>query len=47
MNWTIEPSEFDIEYIPRSSIKGQVPADFIAEFTDFLEEIKDAPARTP
>ena len=31
--WAIELSEFDIQYRPRTAIKGQVVADFIAEFT--------------
>ena len=31
--WAIELSEFDIQYRPRIAIKGQVVADFIAEFT--------------
>ena len=31
--WAIELSEFDIWYRPRTAIKGQIVADFIAEFT--------------
>ena len=31
--WAIELSEFDIQYRPRTVIKGQVVADFIAEYT--------------
>ena len=31
--WAIELSEFDIWYRLRTSIKGQIMADFIAEFT--------------
>ena len=31
--WVVELSEFDIQYRPRTAIKGQVVADFIAEFT--------------
>ncbi|KAL5551045.1 hypothetical protein UlMin_001221 [Ulmus minor] len=31
--WAIELSKFDIEYKPRTSIKGQAMADFISEFT--------------
>ena len=31
--WAIELSEFDIQYRPRTAIKWQVVADFIAEFT--------------
>ena len=31
--WVVELSEFDIQYHPRTAVKGQVMADFIAEFT--------------
>ena len=31
--WAVELSKFDIEYRPRTAVKGQVVADFIAEFT--------------
>ena len=31
--WAIELSEFDIQYRPRTAIKGQVVTDFIAKFT--------------
>ena len=31
---------FDIKYIPRTSIKGQVLADLVAEFAECLEEVK-------
>ena len=31
--WAIELSEFDVRYRPRTSIKGQAVADFIAEYT--------------
>ena len=31
--WAIELSEFDVRYHPRTSIKGQAVADFIAEYT--------------
>ena len=33
LKWTIELSQFDIEFMPRPAIKGQVLADFITEFT--------------
>ena len=32
--WVIELSEFDIQYRPRTAIKGQVVANFITEFTN-------------
>ena len=35
--WAIELSEFDIKYHPRTAIKGQIVADFIAEFTHEAE----------
>ena len=31
--WVIELSEFDVQYHPRTTIKGQIVADFIAEYT--------------
>ena len=31
--WAVELSEFNIRYHPRTAVKGQVVADFIAEFT--------------
>ena len=42
--WAIELSEFDIQYRPRTAIKGQAVADFIVEFTlggDQLVEEKE------
>lgn len=33
VQWAIELSQFDIEYKPRTTIKAQALADFIAEFT--------------
>ena len=30
--WVVELAEFDIHYRPRTAIKGQVVADFLAEF---------------
>ncbi|KAL5582015.1 hypothetical protein UlMin_014457 [Ulmus minor] len=35
--WSIELGEFDIQFKPRTAIKGQALADFIAEFTYTLE----------
>ena len=40
VQWAIELSQFDIEYHPRTAIKAQALADFIAEFTT-LENIED------
>ena len=31
--WAIELSEFDIQYHPQTAVKGQIVADFIAEYT--------------
>ena len=42
--WAIELSKFDIQYCPRTAIKGQVVADFIAEFThDEDKEVEESP----
>ena len=32
MKWAIELSEFDIRYKPKTTVKGQVLADFVMEF---------------
>lgn len=34
MQWSVELSQFDISYRPRTAIKGQAVADFILEFTN-------------
>ena len=31
--WAVELSKFDIQYYRRTTVKGQVVADFIAKFT--------------
>lgn len=36
--WSIELSEYDIQFIPRGSIKSQVLADFLVEFKSPTEE---------
>jgi hypothetical protein len=38
INWAIKLSEFDIEFISRSAIKGQALADFVAKFTNISKE---------
>uniref|UniRef100_A0A2N9GR51 Uncharacterized protein n=1 Tax=Fagus sylvatica TaxID=28930 RepID=A0A2N9GR51_FAGSY len=38
IQWSIELSEFDIDYRPRTAIKAQALADFIAEFTSKDDE---------
>ncbi|KAK0586173.1 hypothetical protein LWI29_002178 [Acer saccharum] len=37
--WAIELSEFDVEYLPRTAIKAQAVADFVAEFTEPSVEV--------
>jgi hypothetical protein len=37
VNWAIELKEFDIEFHPRTTIKGQVLANFIVEFCNIPE----------
>jgi len=36
--WSIELSECDIQFLPRGSIKSQVPADFVVELTSPIQE---------
>ena len=45
IQWAIELSEFDIRYQPKSAIKAQALADFIADFTPSrgdLDEVDDS-----
>lgn len=42
--WAIKLGEFDIEFKPRTSIKGQALPDFIAEFANEEEETLKAHA---
>ena len=41
-NWAIELGQFDLDFVPRTAIKGQVLADFLAKFTNILgnEEVR-------
>ena len=41
IQWTIELSEFDVRYQPRSAIKAQVLGDFIVEFTPNQGELDE------
>ena len=38
--WGTILGAFDIKYMPRTSVKGQVLADLVAEFTKSLIEVK-------
>ena len=42
VRWAVELSEFDIQYEPRGSIKGQVYADFVAELSPGGEQVVEA-----
>ncbi|XP_072087192.1 uncharacterized protein [Arachis hypogaea] len=42
IKWSIELSEFDIQYQPRGSVKSQYLADFVVEFTGPSPDIEDA-----
>ena len=41
LKWAVELSEFDIEYQPRTAIKGQVLADFIVERSEARKQEVD------
>lgn len=43
VNWSIELTWFDIEYIPKSKTKGQVIANFVVKFINFFERIQETP----
>jgi hypothetical protein len=44
VNWAVELGEFDLEFHPRTTIKAQVLADFIAEFSN-LPESQETPEK--
>ncbi|GFZ01910.1 hypothetical protein Acr_15g0005190 [Actinidia rufa] len=46
VKWSIELSQFDIQYRPRLAVKGQAMADFIAEFTYPTNHRDDDPAHS-
>jgi len=39
VSWSIELSEYDLQNVPRSSIKSQVLADFVVEFTSPAQNV--------
>ena len=41
--WAIELSEFDVQYRPRTTVKGQIVADFIAEYTQSKDKMAEGP----
>ena len=41
IQWSIELSEFDIDYLPRTVIKAQALADFMVKFTAKDDEPKE------
>ena len=45
MKWSIELSEFDMMYKPKTAIKGQILADFVMEFTsaELAEDAQTTP----
>ena len=43
IQWSVELGELDIEYVPRTAIKAQVLAEFIAEYTCPEEQVISDP----
>jgi len=39
VSWSVKLSEYDIQFIPRSSIKSQVLANFVVEFTSLVQNV--------
>ena len=46
IQWSIKLSEFDIDYRPRTAIKAQALADFIAKFTTKDDKPKEDEEQT-
>ncbi|XP_041020616.1 uncharacterized protein LOC121262251 [Juglans microcarpa x Juglans regia] len=47
VKWSIELSEYDISYVPKSAVKWQIIADFVAKFSNFKEEVQIPPEKNP
>ena len=45
MKWAVELGEYGLEYQPRTTIKSQVLADFVAEFTGTTQGLESEPIR--
>ena len=43
MKWAVELGEYGLEYQPRTAIKSQVLADFVAEFTGVKQGLASEP----
>ncbi|XP_074351547.1 uncharacterized protein LOC141690667 [Apium graveolens] len=44
LKWAIELGQFDLEYCPRTAIKGQALADFVLEFDEEIDDKAIVPA---
>ena len=47
LKWSVELSQFDVSFHPRTAIKGQALADFITECTGHTENTKEDDHRVP
>lgn len=47
IHWLVKLGEFDIKYQPRTAIKGQVLADFVADYTYPNPELPDEEEQKP
>ncbi|XP_071728067.1 uncharacterized protein [Rutidosis leptorrhynchoides] len=45
--WAVELGSYQISYLPRSAVKGQIMADYLAEMSGELEVINERPALKP
>ncbi|XP_074355731.1 uncharacterized protein LOC141695382 [Apium graveolens] len=46
LKWAIELGQFDLEYCPRTAIKGQALADFVLEFDEEIDDKAIVPAES-
>ncbi|XP_035548685.1 uncharacterized protein LOC118349199 [Juglans regia] len=45
VKWSIKLSKYDISYVPRTAVKGQILVDFVTKLTNFLKETPKAPEK--
>jgi hypothetical protein len=41
VQWSVELGEFDIEYVPKTAIRGHAMADFLGQLTEDVEVVSD------
>lgn len=47
VKWSIELSKYEISYVPKNAMEGQILVYFVAKYSNFREEIPKSLEKTP